>query len=110
MRSLVIVVALLVSVLATPAGPACAQTKAVWQTPADSIAILSTGTDRGFTYAIVRDDGMRGHNTYCVTVGAHIGTLRVIAIGPSGVVLSNGRVLPNTSASAVPATDVAAGQ
>ncbi len=102
-------VALLASILATPAGPAFAQTKPVWQTPENSVAVLSTSVARGFTYAIVRDDGMRGHNTYCVTIGAHIGTLRVVAIGPDGVVLSNGRLLPNAGATGAPATALADG-
>ncbi|HTC30002.1 MAG TPA: hypothetical protein VK702_04695 [Candidatus Acidoferrum sp.] len=81
-----------------------AQTVPVWQTPADSIAILTTGGNQDFTYALVRDSSMRNHNTYCVTVGAHIGKLRVVSIGPRGVVLSNGRVLRNTAVSAEPAT------
>ncbi len=80
-----------------------AQTIPVWQTPADAIAVLGTGGNGAFTYALVRDGSMRNHNTYCVTVGAHIGKLRVIAIGPTGVVLSNHRVLRNLAANAAPA-------
>ncbi len=81
-----------------------AQTTPVWQTPADAIAVLDTGGNGDFTYALVRDSSMRNHNTYCVTVGAHIGKLRIVAIGSTGVVLSNGRVLRNMAASAAPAT------
>ncbi|HTZ54719.1 MAG TPA: hypothetical protein VMB20_06615 [Candidatus Acidoferrum sp.] len=77
-----------------------AQTTPVWRTPADSIAVLSTGGNQDFTYALVRDSSMRNHNTYCVTVGAHIGKLKVVAIGPRGIVLSNGRTLRNTAAAA----------
>ena len=91
-------VALLALLAATLAAPALAQTKPVWHTAADSVAVLSTGASNNFTYAIVRDNTMRGHSTYCVTVGAHIGKLRVISIGSEGIVLSNGRVLPNRSA------------
>lgn len=87
-----------------------AQTTPVWQTPADTIAVLDTGGNGDFTYALVRDGSMRNRNTYCVTVGAHIGRLRVIAIGPQGVVLSNGRILRNRAATATPATLVATGQ
>jgi hypothetical protein len=87
-----------------------AQTTPVWQTPADAIAVLDTGGNGDFTYALVRDGSMLNHNTYCVTVGAHIGKLRVVAIGPTGVVLSNGRVLRNLAANAAPATLAATGQ
>ncbi|HTV93344.1 MAG TPA: hypothetical protein VMG98_11570 [Verrucomicrobiae bacterium] len=87
-----------------------AQTSPVWQTPADSIAVLTTGGSQDFTYALVRDSSMRNHNTYCVTVGAHIGKLRVVSIGPRGIVLSNGRVLKNTAVSAQPATLVGAAE
>jgi hypothetical protein len=87
-----------------------AQTVPVWQTPADSIAVLSTSGNADFSYALIRDGSMRNHNTYCVTVGAHIGKLRVIAIGPKGVVLSNGRVLRNLAGNAQPTTLVATGQ
>ncbi len=87
-----------------------AQTVPVWQTPADSIAILTTGGNQDFSYALVRDSSMKNHNTYCITVGAHIGKLRVVSIGPRGVVLSNGRVLKNTAASAQPATLVGAAE
>jgi hypothetical protein len=87
-----------------------AQTTPVWQTPADTIAILSIGGNTDFSYALVRDGSMRNHNTYCVTVGAHIGKLRVASIGPKGVVLSNGRILPNMDASVQATTLVATGQ
>ena len=79
-------------------------------TPADTIAILSIGGNTDFSYALVRDGSMRIHNTYCVTVGAHIGKLRVASIGPKGVVLSNGRILPNMDASVQATTLVATGQ
>ncbi len=84
-----------------------AQTTPVWQTPADAIAVLNTGGNGDFTYALVRDSSMRNHNTYCVTVGAHIGKLRVVAIGPTGIVLSNHRVLRNLAQSAAPAATIA---
>jgi hypothetical protein len=86
-----------------------AQTTPVWQTAADSIAVLNTSSTADFSYALVRDSSMRNHNTFCVTVGAHIGKLRVVKIGPAGVVLSNGRVLRNQAQSAAPAALVAAG-
>lgn len=86
--------------IALATATAFAQTKPVWHTPADEIAVLSTGANHDFTYAIVRDNGQRGHNTFCVTIGAHIGKLSVIAIGPNGVVLSNGRLLPSQAAGA----------
>jgi len=90
--------------------PTFAQTKPVWQTPADAIAVLDTSGHQDFSYALVRDGSMRGHNTYYVTVGAHIGKLRVVAIRADGIVLSNGRVLLNTAVSAQPATLVGAAQ
>jgi hypothetical protein len=65
----------------------------VWRTPADAIVVLSIGVTNDLPYAIVRDTAMKGHNTYCVTIGAHIGPLRVANIGPGGVLLSNGRLL-----------------
>ena len=77
--------------------PAIAQTRPPWDTPADAIAVLSSGQDHGFAYAIVRDNTMRTHNVYCLTVGAHIGKLRVIAIRADGILLSNGRLLPNAT-------------
>lgn len=94
--ALVRAVALLVVLTALPTTESFAQTKPVWQTPADAIAVLSISGNADFSYALVRDGSMRNHNTYCVTVGAHIGKLRVVSIGPKGVVLSNGRVLPTT--------------
>ncbi|HUN28662.1 MAG TPA: hypothetical protein VMV65_02565 [Alphaproteobacteria bacterium] len=103
-------VVLLLFLTALSTAQSFAQTTPVWQTPADTIAVLSTGGNADFTYALVRDASMRNHNTYCVTVGAHIGKLRVAAIGPKGIVLSNGRVLPNLDASVQPATLVATGQ
>jgi hypothetical protein len=89
-RAVVLLVVL--SALSTTEG--FAQTKPVWQTAADTIAVLSTSGNADFSYALIRDGSMRNHNTYCVTVGAHIGKLRVVSIGPKGVVLSNGRLLP----------------
>lgn len=106
-RSPIAVVALLLSLFALAAAPALAQTTPVWRTPDDAIAVLSTGTNHDFAYAIVRDNNMRGHNTYCVTVGAHVGKLTVIAIGAGRVVLSNGRVL-QAATSPAPASAVAA--
>jgi hypothetical protein len=102
-------VALLALLAATLAAPAIAQPNAVWHTAADSVAVLSTGASNNFTYAIVRDDAMRGHSTYCVTIGAHIGKLTVVSIASGGIVLSNGRLLPNLSANAPTNALVAAG-
>jgi hypothetical protein len=108
--ALVRAVALLVFLTALSTAQTLAQTTPVWQTPADSIAVLNTSGNQDFTYALVRDGSMHNHNTYCVTVGAHIGKLRVVSIGPKGIVLSNGRLLPNTAVAAQPTTLVATGQ
>ncbi len=94
--ALVRAVALLLFLNALSTTQGLAQSKPVWQTPADTIAVLSTSGNAGFSYALLRDGSMRNHNTYCVTIGAHIGKLRVVSIGPKGVVLSNGRLLPTT--------------
>jgi len=99
--------AALTLLVALATAPAFAQTSPVWRTPSDAIAVLSTGSNHDFAYAIVRDGTLRGHNTYCVTVGAHIGKLSVVSIDQNGVVLSNGRVLPNMAATAMPASAVA---
>ena len=68
----------------------------VWAVPADSVTVLNIGVANGLTFATIRDASMRGHNTYCVTIGAHIGTLTVTRIDASGVGLSNGRLLALT--------------
>jgi hypothetical protein len=98
--------ALLISLATTQA---LAQTTPVWHTPADAVSVLTTGTVNNLTYAMVRDSSLRGHNTFAITVGAHIGKLTVIAIDDHGVLLSNGRVLPNMAASEVATTDLASG-
>jgi hypothetical protein len=90
------------------AAPALAQ-QPVWATPADQIAVVSTGTSNGLPFAIVRDAGMRGHNVYCVTAGAHFGKLTVARISSDGILLSNGRLVPAESTTAVaPAAATAA--
>jgi hypothetical protein len=86
------------------AAPALAQ-QPVWVTPADQIAVVGTGTSNGLPFAIVRDNGMRGHNVYCVTEGAHFGKVTVAHISSEGVLLSNGRLVPVENATAAaPAT------
>jgi hypothetical protein len=60
-----------------------------------SIQVIDTGRSGDFRYAIVRDSAMRGHNNYCITIGAHVGALLVKDIRDDGVVLSDGEFLPN---------------
>jgi|SRR5579863_5657859 len=78
--------------------PALAGTLPVWATPADQIAVVNVGTANGLTFATIRDSGMHGHNVYCVTHGAHIGKLTVVAISAQGITLSNGRTISNPNA------------
>ncbi len=66
-----------------------------WVLDADRVHVLATGLSNGFAYAIVRDETMHGHNVYCVSRGARIGYLVVTAIDANGILLSNGRRLPN---------------
>ena len=79
------------------AAPAQAGQRPIWTVAADQITVIDTGTVNGLTFATVRDNGMHGHNVYEITAGAHIGALTVTTITATGVVLSNGRVLPAQS-------------
>lgn len=99
-----VTVTVLALVLASSGISSAAETVPPWYTPADSIAVISSSNNGGFAYALVRDSAMRNHNVFCVTVGAHIGNLRVAAIGPDGVLLSNGRMLRNPAVATSPAT------
>lgn len=92
--------ALLISLATTQA---LAQSTPIWRTSSDTVAVLRTGTANGLTYAMVRDNSLKGHNTFAITIGAHIGKLTVVAIDENGVLLSNGHVLRNTSANDVSA-------
>jgi hypothetical protein len=94
----VLMAATLLFILIRPVAAIAGQTP-VWRTPADTLVVLSTGVSNDLPFAIVRDASMKGHNTFCVTIGAHIGNLQVASIGPSGVVLTNGRLLAPASAS-----------
>lgn len=98
--------ALLVTLATTSA---FAQTAPVWRAPADTITVLSTGSANGLPYAMIRDSALKGHNTFAISVGAHVGKLSVVAIDERGVLLSNGRVLANPFTRAIPNTDVAVG-
>jgi hypothetical protein len=98
--------ALLISLATTQA---LAQTTPVWRTSSDTVAVLSTGSVNGLSYAMIRDSSLKGHNTFAVSVGAHIGKLTVIAIDEHGVLLSNGRTMPSILANTVPNNDVAVG-
>ena len=89
----------LAMLLATTA-PALAQ-QPVWTLPTDQLSVVSVGTTNGMTYATIRDNNMHGHNVYCVTKGAHFGTVIVTNITPTGVELSNGHTLPAPTAIAV---------
>jgi hypothetical protein len=99
---------LLVIFLATFTGVGTAQTRPVWYSSTDSLAVLRTDTSDGFSYAVVRNNAMHGHNVYCVAVGAHVGKLTVVAIGREGVHLSNGHLLPSLGATTVPTEAIAA--
>jgi hypothetical protein len=96
--------ALLIALATTPA---LAQTNPVWQTTENTVSVLSTGQRDDFAFAMVHDSALRGHNTFAVTVGAHIGKLTVTAIDQNGVLLSNGHVLHNMAASDVATTATA---
>ena len=73
------------------AAPALAQSTTVL--PATNVTVVSTGTTNGLPFAIVRDNTMHGHNVYCVTVGAHIGSTTVARITNDGLELADGRTL-----------------
>lgn len=80
-----------------PAIPVAAATTPANVSVANAIQVVDTGRNGDFSYAIVRDGTMRGHNNYCVTVGAHIGKLFVVEIRNDGVLLSNGWFLPKAN-------------
>ena len=86
-RTTIIALAIALSI----ATPALAQSTTI--PPAINITVMSTGTTNGLQFAIVRDNAMRGHNVYCVTVGAHIGSATVARISTSGIELNDGRAL-----------------
>jgi hypothetical protein len=86
---------LIVLLLVASPLPVAAQTRPVWYRATDSLAVLDTGVNGAFAYALVRDSAMRGHNVFYLSVGAHVGALRVTRIDDNGVLLSNGRRLPN---------------
>lgn len=89
----------LILILALTA-PALAQ-QPVWALPTDQLVVVNVGTSNGMAYATIRDNGMRGHNVYCISTGAHFGNVTVTRISVTGVQLSNGHTLP------VPAADTA---
>lgn len=82
-RTTTIALALAVSLVA----PALAQQPA--HTPPPYITVVSTATMNGLAYATIRDNGMRGHNVFNVTVGAHIGSYVVTRITATGIELAD---------------------
>ena len=102
-RSTIIALALTLSI----AAPALAQGTAIL--PATNVTVMSTGTTNGLQFAIVRDNAMHGHNVYCVTVGAHIGTAVVARITTAGIELTDGRALRALTANVATVSNTALG-
>jgi hypothetical protein len=86
-RTTIIALAITLSI----ATPALAQGTTVL--PALNVTVVSTATTNGLAFAVVRDNTMRGHNVYCVTVGAHIASSTVARITNDGIELTDGRAL-----------------
>lgn len=102
-RSTIIALAITLSI----AAPALAQGTTVHL--ATNITVVSTGTTNGLPFAIVRDNTMHGHNVYCVTIGAHIGSSTVARITTDGIELSDGRALHALSSNIATASNSAQG-
>jgi hypothetical protein len=102
-RSTIIALAITLSI----AAPALAQGTTVL--PATNVTVVSTGITNGLPFAVVRDNTMRGHNVYCVTVGAHIGSATVARITSDGIELTDGRALHALTATLATASSTAQG-
>lgn len=75
------------------AAPAMAGQQPIWAVPTDLVTVIRVHTANGFSYAMVRDNSMRGHNVFWVTPGAHVANATVTHISANGVELSDGHVL-----------------
>ena len=87
-----IATALIIAATLALAAPALAQDQNLVAPAPPTIAVVQIGTVNGLTFAKIRDDGMRGHNVYCIAVGARVGNATVTKISDSTVEMSDGRV------------------
>lgn len=88
-----IIIALAIATALSTAAPALAQDRPIWDQPTAAVNVVEVGSINGFAYAKIRDNGMRGHNVYCIAVGAHLGKATVTKISGSSIELSDGRIL-----------------
>jgi hypothetical protein len=102
-RSTIIALAIALGI----AAPALAQGTTIL--PAANVTVVSTGISNGLQFAVVRDNTMRGHNVYCVAVGAHIGTATVARITTTGIELKDGRSLQALTTNVATASNTALG-